>query len=234
MMRIWLVLTYTLWTVVLTPVSAQPVLGVAGQVDFPLMFNANVGSYNHALGAFGPRLSFGYFPQNTTFYPSISVNTAAIELPLAKLNNGIVVNIRFFQASASVWANSRKSLNKSELHYGLGIGATYLSSRDVVLSGPAENVTFTTLNSSEKATVTPNVNLMMEYCFPISKEKPLWLGLAGKLQYMYFFDNTVQYSVTIGDNYQGNIPVSAPLQGHLLNPGALLSLYYRFGQRQKY
>ena len=234
MMRIWFVLTYFLCLSV-RPASAQMALGLGGQVDFPLMFNANVGSFNHALGAFGPRISLSYFPQNSTFYPSISVNTASIELPLAKLNNGLVVNLRFFQAAATIWANSRKTFNKGELHYGLGIGASYLSSRDVVLTGPSENVTATMLNSSEKATVTPPFNLMTEYCFPISTEKPLWLGLAAKLQYMYFFDNTVQYSVEIKDNHFGPLPtVSAPLQGHLLNPGGLLSLYYRFGASKKY
>ncbi|WP_276132221.1 hypothetical protein [Polluticoccus soli] len=193
------------------------------------MYNAAVGNYNHSLGALGARLNLRYVPQNTTFYPSLTANATAIRLPLVKLND-VVVNMRFTQINATIGVNSYKQLNNAQVHYGIGVGVSYLKGNGVELTGKTENRVPVAPPPYIDA-LMPAVTLTAEYTFPISKEKPLFAGIGGNLQYIHFFDNGRKYTSTIEDPQLGSIPVHANLQGEMVNPGIYLLVYYSFNSR---
>lgn len=225
--RIWIVLTFIVFCCAKCT-QAQVYVGAGGQLDIPLLYNSNVGSYNHSLGAFGPRLSFSYIPQNTLFYPSFTLNSTSLLLPLVKAGD-VVVNMQFLQVNATLWANIKKQLSKNELHYGIGIGASYFHGRHTDLDGAIDNVTGFTDSPPYIDTWMPSFNGRAEYIFPMSSEQPLYVGIGCKLQYIYFFDNDIKYNITITDQYKGAYLLQPELLGHLVNPGFYLSVYYRFG-----
>jgi hypothetical protein len=217
-------------------VHAQVSAGVGLQVDFPLLYNKNVGSYNHSLGAIGPQLSLKYIPQYTVFYPALSIHMTAVTLPLIKTGD-IVVNMRFFMANAVISANHQKVYdNKRELHYGLGIGVSYMNGVSVETRGTGNNMTSTsfvsvTEDSTYITTWLPSVQAGIEYVFPVSSKKPLFAGIGGKIQYSYVFDNQKKYHVTIVDNKYQVYQLEPNLYGHLVTPGIYLALYYKFGRK---
>lgn len=208
-------------------IKAQVSLGLGPQVDFPLMYNAAVGNYNHSLGAFGAHFNIRYIPQNTTFYPSLAINTTTVRLPLVKLND-VVVNMRFVQINATIGVNGCKQLNNNaQVHYGIGVGISYLNGTGVELTGETGNRTPVAPPPYLDA-LMPAISLTGEYTIPISKEKPLYAGMGGNIQYIHFFDNGRKYSSTIEDPQLGAIPVHANLQGEMINPGIYLLVYYYF------
>jgi hypothetical protein len=196
------------------------------------MYNHAVGSYNHSLGAFGARLNLRYIPQNSTFYPSFFINTTTIRLPLVKLTD-VVVNMRFAQINAGVGVNVCKQLNNAQLHYGMSVGVSYLNGRAIELSGKTENRVPDAPPPYINA-LMPAINLTAEYTVPISREKPLFVGLGANLQYIYFLDNGRKYNATIIDDQLGAIPLQTNLQGQMLNPGIYLVVYYTFKSANKY
>jgi hypothetical protein len=233
MRRIWIVLTYVLSQFV-ADAHAQISLGLGGQMDVPLLYNKNVGNYNHSLAAFGPRLSFKYVPQNSTFFPSFSFNSTGMLLPLEKVND-LVVNMYFTQLNAVLWANLKNEINeKAQLYYGLGIGASYFSGKRTELAGNDDLVTSFTNTEPYIKAWAPSFNLQLEYIFPISSEKPLYAGIGGKVQYVHFFDNDIKYNMTITSQNQGAIQLEPELLGNMLNPGVYLIVYYQFRTSNKY
>lgn len=231
MRSFWIALTYLLFLSADCP-KAQISLGLGPQVEFPLMYNSAVGNYNHSLGAFGARLNLRYIPQNTTFYPSLALNATTIRLPLVKLYD-VVVNMRFLQINALIGVNRHKQLGKAQLHYGLGLGVSYLNGKGIELSGKAENRAPVAPPPYINA-LMPAVNLNAEYTFPISGDVPLSAGLGANLQYIYFFDNGRKYSSTIVDPQLGAIPVHANLQGQMFNPGFYILIYYKLSNDRGY
>lgn len=207
-------------------------LGIGPQADFPLMYNKAVGSYNHSLGAFGARFNLKYIPQNTTFYPSLSVNATSIRLPLVKVAD-VVVNMQFLQLNANLAVNAYKQLGNNTLSYGLGVGISWMDGRAIELTGGTKDRTVFA-PPPYITTWMPAVSGNVEYIFPISSEKPISAGIGGKIHYIYFFDNGIKYNSTILDSYQGAIPVKANLQGHMVNPGIYLVVYYTFGRAEIY
>lgn len=215
---------------------AQVSAGVGLQVDFPLLYNKNVGSYNHSLGAVGPRLSLKYIPQNATFYPAVAVNMTAVTLPLIKTGD-IVVNMRFFTLNASVSANHQKVYyNNRELHYGLGIGVCYLNGVGVEVRGAGNDIStnsFVSINEDSTYITSwlPSFHAGIEYVFPISSKKPLFAGIGGKIQYIYVFDNEKKYHISLVDNKYQYYQLEPNLVGHLIIPGIYITIYYKFGRK---
>ena len=114
---------------------AQWDVGIGAQINFPLMYNKEVGDYNHSLGSFAPSLMARYYPRNMNFYPSLSVHYTQVRLPLVK-EAGTVVGVRFNVLSAMLGANLRKVFeNNRELHYGLGIGVSHFADVGLEIGG---------------------------------------------------------------------------------------------------
>lgn len=229
---------YVVFTILLLILSfrsnAQFDIGFGGQLDFPLLYNKDVGSYNHSLGAVGPRLSFSYMPPNNVFYPSLTVHATGIQLPVTKIND-LVVNMLFRQINVTLSARVKKQLQKGELNYGFGITGSHFDGYDVKLSGKSAINTRIQTDSSYLQTWMPGLNAGLEYIFPISTQKPLYLGIGGQLQYIYFYETGEKSNVLIGDPQSGNpLKVTTSLNGHMVNPGITLTLYYRFGNTDYY
>ncbi len=215
---------------------AQWDIGVGAQLGFPLLYNKNVGTYNHSLGSIGPMAVAKYYPANTTFYPSLLLHVTNIRLPLAK-QNGTVVGMIFQQLNFVVGANIRKvNSNRHELHYGLGIGASYLDAQGIEIEGSDQgNVQSVSVDASNHITRwVPAIVPRIEYIFPISADKPLYAGISGQVQYIYFFDDGSAYTVQVVDNQYRPIRLNAALLGHMVNPAVQVSVYYRFGQSGVY
>jgi hypothetical protein len=215
---------------------AQWDVGVGAQINFPLMYNNEVGDYNHSLGAFGPQLTACYYPKYITFYPSLTVHYTQIHLPLVK-EAGTVVGVVFNQLNVVAGANVRKLFdNKRELHYGLGIGVSYLDDVGLEISG-SDQGNILSVNAAASAPIkrwVPAVMPRIEYVFPMSQEKPLFVGIGGQIQYIYFFDDGATYDVQVVDKQYQSLKLNATLKGHLVNPGVQLSVYYRFGNNDNY
>ena len=80
----------------------------------------------------------------------------------------------------------------------------------------------------------PAVTPRIEYIFPMSQEKPLFVGIGGQLQYIYFFDDGATYNVQVTDKQYQALKLNATLKGHLVNPGVQIAVYYRFGNTDTY
>jgi hypothetical protein len=215
---------------------AQVDVGAGAQVDFPMMFNPNVGSYHHSLGAIGPRLNFKYYPRNASFYPSVHVNGTGIKLPVVK-DGTTIVNMLFRQVNLVVGANLRKVFeNKRELHYGLGIGVSFLDAYGLELNEKSASgaMSFGVDSGYAITRIAPAVTPSIEYLFPISQEKPLFVGIGGQLQYIYFFDDGNSSTVQVVDAQGQYLKLKAALRGHMVNPGLQLSVYWRFGNNADY
>lgn len=215
---------------------AQWDAGLGARINFPLMYNEAVGDYNHSLGAFGPVVSARYYPRNMTFYPSVSSHYTQVRLPLVK-ESGTVVGAILSQFSFTVGANIRKTFqNNRELHYGLGIGISYFLGKGLEIAGTNQgnimSVNYAT--STQIKRWVPAVMPRIEYVFPISQEKPLFAGIAGQVQYIYFFDDGSAYDVQVVTQQYQQLKLNASLRGHMVNPGVQLSVYYRFGDTNAY
>lgn len=215
---------------------AQWDVGLGAQINFPLMYNKAVGDYNHSLGSFGPSLTARYYPRNMTFYPSLLVHYTQVRLPLVK-EAGTVVGVIFNQLNVVVGANVRKVFdNKRELHYSMGIGISYFDDAGLEISG-SDQGNIMSVNAAASAPITrwvPAVTPRIEYVFPMSQEKPLFVGIGGQIQYAYFFDDGAKYDVQVVDKQYQSKKLTATLMGHLVNPGVQLSIYYRFGNADYY
>ncbi len=215
---------------------AQWDVGLGAQVNFPLMYNKAVGDYNHSLGAFGPVISAKYYPRNMTFYPSFAAHLTQVRLPLVK-ESGTVVGVIFTQFNFVVGANIRKTFqNNRELHYGLGIGVSYFQDKGLEIAGTNQG-NIASVSSAASAPITrwvPAATPRIEYIFPISQEKPLFVGIGGQVQYIYFFDDGSTYDVQVVTRQYQQLKLKASLRGHMVNPGAQLSVYYRFSDRNAY
>lgn len=235
MPRFWMVLTYLL-SLFTRSVDAQVSAGLGIQVDFPLLYNKNVGSYNHSLGAWGPRLSIKYIPQNTAFYPSLTLNVTTLTIPLIKSNEN-VISMRFFAANAALAVNRQHVYeNNMELHYGLGIGLAYLGGVGVGINGSNNGASSNTIvsfsaDSSYISSWLPFFHAGIEYIFPASSQKPIFVGIGGKLQYIYLFDNGEKFHTTIIDSRYQVTRLQPTLYGHMFNPGFYISFYYKFGRK---
>lgn len=216
--------------------SAQWDIGAGAQLSFPLMYNTEVGDYNHSLGAFGPHVTAKYYPRNMTFYPSFSASFTQVRLPLVK-ESGTVVGVILQQFNAIVGANVRKRFeNEKELHYGLGIGVSYFSDVALEIAGNNQG-NIASINAAASGRIkrwVPAVAPRIEYVFPMSHEKPLFVGIAGQVQYIYFFDDGTTYDVQVVNKQFQSQKLAARLNGHFVNPGVQLSVYYRFGNSDDY
>jgi hypothetical protein len=214
--------------------AAQVDLGPGAQLDFPMMFNKNVGSYHHSLGAVGVRVNTKFYLRNNTFYPSLTLHATGIKVPVVKLGN-TVVNMLFAQVNVTAGANIRKVFdNHRELHYGLGIGISYLDAYAFELNetAAAKAMSYSVDAASHITRIIPAVTPQVEYIFPISQEKPLYVGIGGQIQYTYFYDDGSKYTVQVLDAAGQYQKLDAALLGSMINPGAQLSVYYRFGKNR--
>jgi len=215
---------------------AQWDVGAGVQVNFPLMYNKAVGDYNHSLGAFGPAIRAKYYPRNGAFYPSFSANFTQVRLPLVK-EGGTVVGAILQQLNFTLAANVRKVFeNNRELHYGLGIGASHFSDVALEITG-SDQGNIASIDAAATGPIqrwVPAVQPFIEYVFPMSQEKPLFVGIGGQVQYIYFFDDGTSYDVHVVNKQYQQQRLKAALSGHMVNPGVQLTVYYRFGQKDGY
>jgi len=210
-------------------IEAQFTLAAGPELSFPLMYNDEVGSYHHALGAFGIHATVNYTSPNISFFPSLLVSSAAERLPVLKVG-GTAVNIKFLQSNIILYANLKKDLDKRQLSYGFGIGAAYFNGNKLVLSGDRNNISSVSSNSANIKVWAPTFNVKCEYIMPMSDERPLDIGFGFNLQYIHFFDNNIIYNVHIVDNQYNYASYAANFKGNVFLPCFYLNVYYRFGR----
>lgn len=208
--------------------KAQLSLGVGPELSFPLMYNDEVGSYHHALGAFGIHAMVNYIPANTNFFPSLTASSAAERLPILKVG-ATAVNIKFFQSDIILYANLKKELNRAQFYYGLGIGAAYFNSKGIALSGERSSIISVYTTSPDIKTWTPSFNIKAEYIMPLSNEKPLEMGIGFNLQYIHFFNNNILSNIRVLDNQYNYSSYTANFKGDVFLPCFQLNIYYKFG-----
>lgn len=215
--------------------NAQLNVGIGAEVGFPLMFNKNVGSYNHSLGSPGLRATVSYATEQSAFIPALVVSMASIQLPVVRIIGENVLHMDFTSYNAMLSARRRILLDKKEIQFGGGIGVSYLKGNGVGINGKDMQITQIVQDSTEFINViSPMVHVTAEYIFPISSQVPLYAGIGAQIQYTYFLDKQQIYRVDIVDERQQYYTLQPELQGHMLNPSVFLSVYYRFGNRNNY
>lgn len=208
---------------------AQFSLAAGPELSFPLMYNDEVGSYHHALGAFGVHATVSFISPGNSFFPTLLVSSAAERLPVLKVG-GTAVNIKFLQSNITLYANLKKELKKGQLCYGLGLGAAYFNGNNLVLSGERTNIISVSTGSAPIKTWTPTFSVKGEYIMAMSGEKPLYLGFGFNLQYIHFFNNNLIYNVHIVDNQYNYTSYSTNFKGDVFLPCFYLNVHYRFGR----
>lgn len=216
---------------------AQVDAGIGGAFGFPMLFNSNLGGYNHSLGAPAGRVQINYLPANATFVPSLSMEIAPYELPVSRLGNtNRVLNMNFTVMNAMLQGRVRKTwANNKELYYGIGVGAMYMSGRRVGLSGD-QNSYLTVIEDSADyiKTIVPQMCVSAEYVMPVTSDAPVMLGIGAQLQYSYFFERQTTWRISVVDDQFNLYNLRPKLQGHFINPGVYVVLYYRFKGKERY
>eukprot|EP00388_Colpodella_angusta_P015592 GDKJ01038653.1.p1 GENE.GDKJ01038653.1~~GDKJ01038653.1.p1 ORF type:complete len:236 (+),score=-41.90 GDKJ01038653.1:174-881(+) len=217
--------------------NAQMDVGIGPSFGFPMSFNPNVGNYHHSSGVPGAKLQLTYLPENATFVPTLAVETAPYILPITMLGNtDRVLNMHFFTLNAMLYGRVHKVLNNNkELFYGIGIGAAYMKGTGVGLSGN-KNSYITEIEDSADyiQTISPQVGLSIEYVIPVTPKLPLYLGIGGQVLYSYYFERQTNWRISVVDDQYNLYNLRPKLQGHMLNPGVYLTVYYRLGAERKY
>lgn len=216
---------------------AQVDAGLGGAFGFPMLFNSNLGGYNHSLGAPAGRVQINYLPANATFVPSLSMEIAPYELPVSRLGNtNRVLNMNFTVMNAMLHGRVRKTwANNKELYYSIGVGAMYMSGRRVGLSGD-QNSYLTVIEDSADyiKTIVPQMCVSAEYVMPVTSDAPVMLGIGAQLQYSYFFERQTTWRISVVDDQFNLYNLRPKLQGHFINPGVYVVLYYRFKGKERY
>lgn len=211
---------------------AQVDAGIGASFGFPMLFNNNVGGYNHSSGVPGGKVQLTYQPANATFVPTLAVEVAPYVLPVTLLGNtDRVLNMNFFTMNAMLYGRVRKELrNTKVLYYGVGVGAAYMQGRSVGLSGN-QNTYLTVIEDSADyiKTIAPQAAFNIEYVMPVSQDVPLYLGIGGQVLYSYYFERQTTWRISVVDDKYNLYNLNPKLQGHLLNPGVYVVLYYRLG-----
>lgn len=215
--------------------NAQFDIGIGGTFSAPLMYNKYVGDYNHSLGSPGLQAIFRYAPKNGNFVPDITINSSSTILPVTRF--GVydqVLDIHFSQITAMLNAYFLKQIKNNELYYGIGIGFSRMKGTRVSASKNNEHVTNLLADSGILIkTWMPAINLNIEYVAAVNSQKHLYAGIGLRVQYIYFYDKTTSYPIAIVDDQSNYYKLQTKLYGHMLNPALSLSLYYRFGERNR-
>lgn len=215
--------------------SAQFDIGIGGSFSAPLMYNKHVGDYNHALGSPGFQATLRYKAPNGNFVPDISINRSVTILPVTRFGfYDQVIDMRFAQLTAMLNANFIRQIKNNELYYGIGIGYSHLKGNRISASKNNSHIRELIADSSIMInTWMPTVNLNLEYVVPVNAGKHLYAGVGLRVQYIYFYDKTTTYKITVVDENYNYFNLQTKLYGHMLNPALCLSLYYRFGERSR-
>jgi hypothetical protein len=216
---------------------AQVDIGAGGEFGFPMLYNKDVGSYNHSTGSPGARVHFTYLPPNGTFVPTLSLQVMPYTLPVTKLGNtDRVLNMKFTTINAMVYGRVRKQVaNNREWYYGLGIGATYMQGTKMDFNkANLNNLQVLTDSSEYIKAVIPNIAINAEYRIPISAEMPLAVGIGGQVLYSYYSERQTTTRMDVVDENYNHYKLNPKLSGHMLNPSFYVIIYYRFAGRERY
>lgn len=213
--------------------KAQLDLGGGVSAGFPLLYNKNVGNYNHSLGSPAARIQFNYVPPDATFVPSLSFSYSQWLLPVVRFTTDRVLSMKFNTMNFTASAMIRKKIDdKREIRFGPGIGLAILKGKGVSINGNPELISRVIEDSSAFISrLAPYIMLSGEYIFPMSSQVPLFIGIGGQIQYAYFFEGDTRYRVDIEDNQSQYYRLQPELSGHMINPALYAVIYYRFGSR---
>lgn len=214
--------------------NAQLDIGAGANFSFPLTYNNKVGDYHHAEGSPGALVSIRYQPATGSFVPEVTIGISQWILPVVSFGYDHTLSMVFSSLNFTVkglykWTNGNK-----EYYFGPGIGITYLGGLGSHVNRSDETISQVISDSSGIKRLTPHVMLSGEYVYPISKNRPWFLGIGLYVQYIYFVNDDTRYSVEVLDKQGQYYKLEPGLTGSMINPGARLSLYYRFGQQPAY
>lgn len=218
---------------VTTSIYGQVDVGVGADLGFPLLFNSNVKSHNHASAVLGGRAIISYAPKEAAFTGSLVIGAGPVILPVARYNLGQdVLYMNFLNTNVSLLGRFKKDLgNEAELLYGIGAGANFLKGTDVQVSKRSETPIMRVIEDSSlyNNAVMPAVYLNVEYTKSINPDSRLRYGLGAQLHYIYFLSSPNEYRIDIIDEQFRYFSLKPELIGHMLNPMVYVNLYYRLG-----
>lgn len=212
----------------------QSYLGGGVSLGFPLSYSKSAGDYNHSLGSPGARVQFTYLPEDATFGATVGFNYSQWLLPVVKLDAERALSMKFNVMNFNASALIKKTFeNKNQLVFGPGIGLALMKGKGVSINGKPELISSIIEDSSAFINRTaPYILLSGEYILPVTSDAPVYMGIGGQIQYLYFFAGDTKYRVDIIDDKLQYYQLQPELSGSVVNPAVYVVFYYRFGERK--
>ena len=229
-------LKQTILVCLLLPViycSGQIELSSGFDINYPVLINSNNAKINYGQITFGVRVGIAYKPPETQFFPILNISFGRTRLPLKQFDENVAA-LNFDYLNVMLNENYVMRFPNSEVFLYGGVGFSYLMRKGITIAGAGGEAMQAAIDSTGNITsVSPAMNIGIEYNYGESAGKPLYLTMGLNFQYILLLPDRNFYSITV-DERNGIINnYSANLTGNIISPGFYIAIHYLLNVHKK-
>lgn len=202
--------------------DARLAIGLNAEMGYPLYKNTRRNF--QSTFAPGTGLYIAYRPGNAKIFPSLTAGISAFELPVYTAEfSDISADVTNKTVMLHLNIKSNEDNEKVEMYWFGGIGINYFRPNTHLMRGG--NSISATLYDDGSTYLYPAADLGLKYMRRVSQRYGIYIGAEAFIKYIWLYKNG-NYYVDIATKQ-----LNADISGHIIQPAALFSINYIFGQQ---